>query len=112
MRVFYKLMRQDPDTREGIISVTSGLGILVNVILAAAKVIIGVLTSSIAIISEGVNGAADALSSLLMLVGARLAKKHPDEKHPFGYGRMEYLFGLIIAGMILFSGIEMFSSSV
>lgn len=112
MRVFYKLLRQDPDTREGIISVTSGLGILVNVILAAAKVIIGVLTSSIAIISEGVNGAADVLSSLLMLVGARLAKKHPDEKHPFGYGRMEYLFGLIIAGMILFSGIEMVSSSV
>lgn len=112
MRVFYKLLRQDPDTREGIISVTSGLGILVNVILAVAKVIIGVLTSSIAIISEGVNGAADALSSLLMLVGARLAKKHPDEKHPFGYGRMEYLFGLIIAGMILFSGIEMVSSSV
>ena len=104
MNLLCRLLRQDLDTREGIISVTSGLGIIVNVILAVIKVIVGMMTSSIAIVSEGANGAADAMSSLLALVGAKLAGKHPDEKHPFGYGRIEYLVSLIISVLILITG--------
>ena len=112
MNIIYKIFRQNPENREDIISVTSGLGIVVNVILALTKVMIGVLASSIAIISEGVNNAADSLSALLALVGTKLAQKHPDEKHPFGYGRIEYLISLIISVLILVTGIEMLISSV
>ena len=97
MKLICKILRQDPDTREGIIAGTSGLGIIVNLLIAAIKVILGLLANSIAIISEGVNNASDALTSVLTLVGTKLAGKKPDKKHPFGYGRIEYLTSLIIA---------------
>lgn len=112
MKLIYKLFRQDPDTREGVIAATSGLGIIVNALIAAVKVIIGLMASSIAIVSEGANNAADALSSVLTLVGTKLANRHPDQKHPFGYGRIEYLTGLVISVLILVTGIEMLTSSV
>lgn len=112
MNLIYKLLRLDPNSREGIISATSGLGIVVNLIIAAVKVIIGLMSSSIAIVSEGVNNLADALTSVLTFVGTKLAAKHPDEKHPFGYGRVEYLTSLVIAVLILVTGIEMLKSSV
>ena len=76
MKFVYKLLKQDPDSREGIIAVTSGLGIFVNVVLATVKIIIGVLASSIAIISEGINNFADVVSALLTLIGAKLARMH------------------------------------
>ena len=112
MNLIYKLFRQNPENRDGIITVTSGLGIAVNIVLALLKIIIGALASSIAIISEGVNNFADVVSALLTLVGSKLAKMHPDEKHPFGYGRIEYLVSLVISVLILVTGIEMVSSSV
>ena len=112
MQLICKLLRQDPDSREGIIAGTSGLGILVNLLIAVIKVILGVLASSIAIVSEGVNNASDALTSVLTLVGTKLAGKKPDEKHPFGYGRVEYLTSLIIAILILVTGAEMLISAV
>lgn len=112
MRFFCKLFRQDPETREGMIAGTSGLGIVVNLLVASIKVILGLLSSSIAIVSEGVNNAADALTSVLTLIGTKLAGKKPDEKHPFGYGRIEYLTSLIIAILILITGFEMLTSAV
>lgn len=112
MRLICKLFKLDPDSRTGIITATSGLGIAVNVLISLLKVFVGMMASSIAIISEGLNNAADALTSVLTLVGTRLAGKHPDEKHPFGYGRIEYLTSLVIATLILVTGIEMLSSSV
>ena len=112
MKLICKILRQDPDTREGIIAGTSGLGIIVNLLIAAIKVILGLLANSIAIISEGVNNASDALTSVLTLVGTKLAGKKPDKKHPFGYGRIEYLTSLIIAIAILITGFEMITSSV
>ena len=112
MKFLYKLFRQDPNTREGIIATTSGLGIIVNLLVASIKVIIGLLASSIAIVSEGVNNAADVMSSLLTLIGTKLAGKHPDEKHPFGYGRIEHLTGLVISVIIIVTGVEMLISSV
>ena len=65
---------------------TSLIGILVNLLIAAVKIVIGTLASSIAIVSEGINNATDAGSSFLTYVGTKLSGKHPDEKHPFGYG--------------------------
>lgn len=112
MTILYKLLKQDPDTREGIITTTSALGIIVNVLIAAVKIVIGLLVSSVAIVSEGTNNATDALSSIMTLIGAKLARKHPDEKHPFGYGRIEYLSSLVISGIILFAGIEALTGSV
>ena len=67
---------------------TSLIGILVNLLIAAVKIVIGTLASSIAIVSEGINNATDAGSSFLTYVGTKLSGKHPDEKHPFGYGRI------------------------
>ncbi len=112
MKLLYKILKQDPESREGIIATTSTLGIITNILVASVKVIIGLLASSIAIISEGVNNAADVLTSVLTLVGTKLAGKHPDKEHPFGYGRIEYLTGLIISVLILVTGIEMLLGSV
>lgn len=98
--------------RKKIITRTSIAGIVVNLLLALVKVAAGVIASSVAIISEGVNNASDALSSVLTLVGTKLAGKHPDAKHPFGYGRLEYLTALLIAALILVTGVEMLIGSV
>ena len=112
MKFFCKIMKQDPDSREGVITSVSGLGIVVNLLIAAVKVILGALASSIAIVSEGVNNAADALTSVLTLIGTKLAGRHPDEKHPFGYGRVEYLTSLVVSVLITVTGAEMLISSV
>lgn len=112
MKFLYTLLHQDPNTREGIISTTSVLGIITNALIAIGKVIVGLLASSIAIVSEGVNNASDALTSVLTLVGTKLARKHPDSKHPFGYGRIEYLTSLVISILILVTGIEMLINAV
>lgn len=112
MKLIYKLLKQDPDSREGVVVATSGLGILVNLILAAVKVIIGTAVSSIAIVSEGVNNATDSATALITIVGTKLSTKKPTEKHPFGYGRIEYLTSLLIAVLILFTGFELLKSSV
>ncbi len=112
MKFICKILRQDPDSREGIIAGTSGLGIIVNLLIAAIKVILGLLANSIAIISEGINNASDALTSVLTLVGTKLAGKKPDAKHPFGYGRIEYLTSLIIAILILVTGFEVLTGAI
>lgn len=112
MKLIYKLLKQDPNSREGVVVATSGLGILVNLILAAVKVIIGTAVSSIAIVSEGVNNATDSATALITIVGTKLSTKKPTEKHPFGYGRIEYLTSLLIAVLILFTGFELLKSSV
>lgn len=102
----------DRSTREGVVSATSILSIVVNISVALLKVIVGILASSIAIISEGINNATDALSSLLTLVGIKLANRKPDKKHPFGYGRVEYITNLIIAAIILVSGLLTLKDSI
>lgn len=112
MKLLYTLFRQDPDSREGVILTTSGLGVIVNILCSVLKIVIGMAVSSIAVVSEGLNNAADAASSLLTILGTKLAGKHPTEKHPFGYGRVEYLTSLIIAGLILYTGIESLTGAV
>ena len=112
MRLLYKILRQEPGSRDGVVAVTSVLGIIVNVLIAALKVAIGIFASSIAILSSGVNNATDALTSVLTLVGTRLSAKRPDAKHPFGHGRIEYLAGLAVSLLILLVGVELGKSSV
>ncbi|MCQ2539591.1 MAG: cation diffusion facilitator family transporter [Acetatifactor sp.] len=112
MNFLYKLFRQDPNSREGVIMATSWLGILVNLLCAGVKIIIGLAVSSIAVVSEGLNNAADVSSSVLTIIGTKLAGKHPTKKHPFGYGRIEYFTSMIIAGMIMITGYETAKESV
>ncbi len=112
MNLLYKLLRQDRTSREGTVVTTSALGILVNLILASVKIAVGAAVSSIAIVSEGINNASDSATSLITIVGTKLAGKPPTKKHPFGYGRIEYLTGVVIAVLILVTGVELLKSSV
>lgn len=91
---------------------TGYIGIATNVLIAAAKAFVGVLSGSIAIVLDAVNNTADALSSVLTIVGAKLAGKPADDKHPFGYGRIEYFSAVIIAILILFAGVSSLVESV
>lgn len=90
--------------RKKIIIKTSILGIIVNLILVAFKAIIGFLVNSIAIILDAVNNLTDALSSVITIIGTKLANKQPDKKHPYGHGRIEYFTSVIIAAIVLFAG--------
>ena len=98
--------------REKKIIKTSIIGIIANVFLAAFKAVIGLLSHSIAILLDAVNDISDAGSSLITIVGTKLAGKEPDKKHPFGYGRIEYLSAMIISVIVLYAGITSFVESV
>lgn len=91
---------------------TSVIGILANVFLAAFKTVVGILTHSIAIVLDAVNNFSDALSSIVTIIGTKIAGKKPDKKHPFGHGRVEYLSAMIIAVIILYAGLTSFVESV
>ncbi len=112
MAILYKLFHLDTDKREDVVTATSILGIITNLLIAAMKMIVGVIVSSIAIISEGANNASDCATSLLTLVGTKLAGRRPTKKHPFGFGRIEYLTSLIISVLILLTAFELLKSSV
>ena len=98
--------------RNKIIIKTSIIGILTNVILAAFKAVVGVVSNSIAVILDAVNNLSDALSSIITIVGTKLAGKLPDKKHPLGYGRIEYLSAMIVSGIVLYAGITSLVESI
>ena len=91
---------------------TSIIGILANVSLSAFKAVIGLVSGSIAIVLDAVNNISDAASSLITIIGTKLAAKEPDRKHPFGHGRIEYLSAMIIAVLVLYAGLTSFVESV
>ena len=99
-------------SREKTIVRTSIIGIIANVFLAAFKAAVGVLTNSIAIVLDAINNISDAGSSLITIVGTKLAGKEPDKKHPFGYGRIEYLSAMIISVIVLYAGITSLVESI
>ena len=88
------------------------LGILLNVILFAGKFIAGMLSNSIAITADAVNNLSDAGSSLITLIGFKLAGQKPDTEHPFGHGRMEYISGLAVSAAILLMAYELAKDSI
>ena len=88
------------------------LGIVLNVILFAGKMIAGLLSNSIAITADAVNNLSDAGSSFVTLIGFKLAGQKPDTEHPYGHGRMEYISGLAVAAAILLMGYELAKDSV
>ena len=99
-------------SRNAVIVRTSIIGILANVFLAAFKAVVGFASNSIAIVMDAVNNISDAASSVITIIGAKLAGKEPDRKHPFGYGRIEYLSAVIISLLVLYAGITAFVESV
>ena len=91
---------------------SGGIGITLNLLLFLGKLLAGIATASIAVTADAFNNLSDAASSVVTLVGFRLASQEADEEHPFGHGRMEYLAGLVVAILILLVGTELAQSSI
>lgn len=106
-----KDMRSE-ETRRKYGLLCGAVGIFLNLILFALKLFVGTLTGSVAVTADAVNNISDAGSSVVTMVGFRLAGKKPDPEHPFGHGRIEYISGLIVAMLIFLMGFELLSSSI
>lgn len=102
----------DPRVRQKYGVLCGIAGIVLNLLLSAAKLFTGIFSGSIAIIADAFNNLSDAGSSLITLVGFRLAGQKPDPQHPFGHGRFEYISGLFVSMLILLMGFELGKSSV
>ncbi len=98
--------------REKTIIRTSWLGIVTNVLLAAFKAAVGLLANSIAIVLDAVNNLSDVLSSVITIIGAKLANRAPDKEHPLGHGRIEYISSMLVAAIILYAGIAALVESI
>lgn len=98
--------------RESYGVLSGAVGIACNVLLFALKLTIGLLTGSISIAADAFNNLSDGLSCLISIIGFKVSGKEPDEKHPFGYGRTEYIAGLAVAFLIILVGVEFFKTSV
>ena len=101
-----------PEVRQRCGTLAGGVGILLNTLLCLGKLGAGLLTGSIAVVADGLNNLSDAASSVITLIGFRLAGQAADEEHPFGHGRIEYLSGLLVAMAILLMGFELGRSSL
>ncbi len=102
----------DPAVREKYGVLSGAVGIVLNLLLSAGKFFAGVLTGSIAITADAFNNLSDAGSSVVTLVGFKLAGQKADDGHPFGHGRAEYLAGLLVSLMILLVGLELGKTSI
>ncbi len=102
---------KDPEVRERYGKFAGIVGILSNVVLCAAKILVGVIAGSIAIIADGINNLADASSSIITLAGFKLSSMPEDKEHPYGHARIEYISGMIVSVLIVVVGIELIKSS-
>ena len=91
---------------------TSVIGIVANVLLASFKAVVGLLAHSVAVVLDAVNNLSDALSSVITIIGTKLSVRPADSKHPFGYGRVEYFTAIIIAVIVLTTGVTSLVESV
>ncbi|MBM6885919.1 cation diffusion facilitator family transporter [Pseudoflavonifractor phocaeensis] len=102
----------DPAVRERYGALSGGVGILLNLLLSLGKFFAGLLTGSIAVTADAFNNLSDAGSSVVTLVGFKLAGQKADDGHPFGHGRIEYLAGLLVSLLILMVGVELGKTSI
>lgn len=114
LRIFVKNHgdTDNPKVRSAIGTLSGIVGIVCNVILSGAKMIIGALCGSVSITADAMNNLSDATSSIVTLIGFKLALKPADEDHPYGHARFEYLSGLAVAALIVIIGFELAKSSV
>ena len=102
-------MKQNRNTQ---ITRVSIVGIGANAVIAAFKVVVGLLSNSVAVLLDAVNNVSDALSSAITIIGVKLAGRKPDSRHPFGYGRVEYFSAILVAGIIFAAGVSSTIESV
>ena len=112
-----KLFIKDKDVKEPKVrtkygTLSSLTGIVVNFILSITKVVIGIISNSMSIISDGLNNITDAGSSVITMIGFKMSQKKVDDDHPWGHGRMEYIAAFIVDMLIVLVGIELFKSSI
>ena len=103
---------ENPQVRTQYGVLASVFGILGNVVLFAGKLIAGMISGSIAVMADAFNNLSDAGSSLVTMIGFRMAGKPADREHPFGHGRIEYISGLVVSFVILMVGFELFSGAI
>ena len=113
-KMFIKTPREydDPTTRRAYGVLCGAIGILLNILLFAGKFIAGSLAKSVAVTADAFNNLADAGSSVITMIGFRLAGQKPDKEHPFGHGRFEYIAGLLVSAAIILMGVELLKTSV
>lgn len=99
-------------SRNSQITRVSIVGIGANALIATFKVVVGLLSNSVAVLLDAVNNVTDAMSSAITIIGVKLAGKKPDSKHPFGYGRVEYFSAIVVAGIIFAAGVSSLAESV
>ena len=99
-------------TRDEVIVRTSVVGIAANLFLSASKAAIGLLSHSIAVVLDAVNNLSDALSSVITIIGTKLAGRKPDEKHPLGHGRIEYISAMLVSALVLYAGVTAMVESI
>ena len=102
---------EKPETRAKYGMLSSITGIVVNILLSAVKLIIGIFANSISIISDALNNVTDAGSSIVTMIGFKVSQKKIDKDHPWGHGRMEYITAFIVDILIVLVGVELFKSS-
>lgn len=105
MREDQKSLDTVQQDRGKVIVRTSVIGIIANLFLAGFKAAVGLISHSIAVILDAVNNLSDALSSVITIIGTFLSGKKPDQKHPLGYGRIEYISALLVSALVLYAGI-------
>lgn len=103
---------RDPVVRARYTRLTGVMGIITNCILCAIKVVVGTVLNSVAVIVDGVNDLADSLTSCITLVGAKIAGKPADSKHPYGHARVEYLVSLVVSAIVLIVGYQLMVTSI
>lgn len=103
---------RDPEVRQRYTKLTGTLGILVNSVLCIAKIILGYMINSIAVMADGLHDMADSLAACITLIGAHIARKPADKKHPYGHARIEYLASLVISAIVLVVGWELLTTSI
>lgn len=103
---------EDPQVREAYGKLAGVVGIVSNTAVSAMKIAVGLVFSSISILADGINNLTDASSSLITLIGFRMAAKPADEDHPYGHARIEYITGLIVSFLIIMLGGQMLKASV
>lgn len=112
LRLFVKIDSKNPQYREKCGTLAGVVGILCNLVLFAAKLVAGILTGAISIIADAINNLSDMGSSVVSMLGFRMASKPADPDHPYGHGRIEYISAFIVAGLIIFMGFELLKASV
>ena len=98
--------------REKVIVTTSMVGIGTNIVLVVFKMLVGIATKSIAVTLDAVNNLSDAMSSVITIIGTRLAGRDPDKKHPLGHGRTEYITAMIVSAIVLYAGLTSLWESI